>query len=122
MRSAFDRRYGACPRDCVTACERESRATGDPHTPYNAILVMSDAEWFEQLVEHLASKRQLEPQMLANGPTEFHAQLGTRHGKPLYEIKIDLSKDRASYCDADVPYGEVLKVFQGVDGRTVFPL
>jgi hypothetical protein len=73
---------------------------------------VSDTEWFKKLVEDLARKKKLRLQLLKNGPTEFHAQIGMRRGKPLYEIRADLSKDYGSYRDTDVPYGEVEQVFK----------
>jgi hypothetical protein len=73
---------------------------------------MNDAEWFKKIVEDLARKKKLRPQLLKNGPIEFHAQVGMRNAKPLYEIRVDLSRDYASYRDTDVPYGEVEQVFK----------
>jgi len=73
---------------------------------------MSDADWFKHLVEDFARKKRLRLQLLTNGPIEFHAQVGMRNGKPLYEIRVDLSNDYGLYRDTDVPYGEVEQVFR----------
>jgi hypothetical protein len=72
---------------------------------------MSDAGWFKDLVEEFARKRKLRPRLLEDGPTEFHVQFGMRNGKPLYEIRVDLAKNRASFRTTAVPYGEIVWVF-----------
>ncbi|HTR51555.1 MAG TPA: hypothetical protein VMJ10_12655 [Kofleriaceae bacterium] len=89
-----------------------------------------DPRWFASLVEDLARRKKLRPKILLDGPVEFHAQIGMRHNKPLYELRADLAKDCASYRDTDVPYGEVVRVYRAGmmeqfspfdDNTTAFP-
>ena len=73
---------------------------------------MDDAAWFRDLVEELGRAKKLRAELLADGPTVFHAHIGTRNGKPLYEVRVDLARDYASFRTTDVPYGEVEQVFK----------
>ena len=74
--------------------------------------VMTDTDWFAALVEDFAKRKNRRAQLLSNGPVEFHARIGERNGKPLYELRANLARDHASFRTTDVPYGEVDQVYR----------